>query len=66
MTEIPTAFVLSRQATVRHLHSALPTAPVVAEPAPRPAPTRRTRVALAAALQRASVVVAPAECHPAR
>ena len=66
MLEIPTAFVLSDQVMTRHLGSALPNAPVVAERPVRPAPARRTRLALAGALQRAAVAVAPAECSPAR
>lgn len=50
---------------MREARSALPDAPVVPERAPRPAPTRRTRIALANGLQRAARAVAPAECSPA-
>jgi hypothetical protein len=64
--EIPTALVLSDQAMTRHLGSALPGAPVIASPPARPAPARRTRLALAGVLQRAAVAVAPPECSPAR
>jgi hypothetical protein len=39
---------------------------VVADRAPRPASTRRTRIAVAGVLQRAADAVAPAECSPAR
>ena len=67
MTEIPTAFVLSNQAMMREVHSARPNAPVVPERTRRPArTTRRTRIAVANVLQRASDAVAPAECSPAR
>jgi hypothetical protein len=38
----------------------------VPDRAPRPAPTRRTRIAVASVLQRAADAVAPAEYSPAR
>jgi hypothetical protein len=50
---------------MREARSALPDAPVVPDRAPRPAPTRRTRIALANGLQRAASAVAPAEYSPA-
>jgi hypothetical protein len=62
MDNFVTAALLSRTA-LREVTSAQPHAPVV----PHVAPTRRTpraRIALAAALQRASRAVAPAECSP--
>ena len=65
MIESPLAVLLSKELT-RGARSALPHAPVVPDRAPRPAPTRRTRIALANGLQRAAAVVAPAECSPAR
>ena len=65
MFSTPVVFSWSEEFT-RELRSALPDAPVVADPAPRPASTRRTRIAVASVLQRAADAVAPAECSPAR
>lgn len=61
----PLAFVRTEE-LMREARSALPHAPVVPDRAPRPAPTRRTRIAVANVLQRAADAVAPAECSPAR
>ncbi len=64
MDNFVTAALLS-QAASGELTSARPHAPVV----PHAAPTRRTprvRIALAAALERASRAVAPVECSPVR
>jgi hypothetical protein len=65
MINLPLAFYLSEGATSLEVHSARPHAPVVlgVNRVPR---TRRSRRALAGALQRASAAVAPAECAPAR
>jgi len=60
----PLAFVGAEE-LMREARSALPNAPVVPDLAPRPAPTRRTRVAVASVLQRAANAVAPAEHSPA-
>ena len=65
MFSTPVVFSWSEEFT-REVRSALPDAPVVADRAPRPAPTRRTRIAAANVLQRAADAVAPAECSPAR
>ena len=59
----PLAFVRTDE-LMREARSALPNAPVVPD-APRPASTRRTRIAVANVLQRAADAVAPAECSPA-
>jgi hypothetical protein len=64
MFDSPLAF-LRPEALMQGARSALPNAPVVPD-APRPAPTRRTRIAVANVLQRAAQAVAPAECSPAR
>ena len=61
----PLAFIRPDQ-LMHEAHSALPHAPMVPDRAPRPAPTRRTRIAAASVLQRAADAVAPAECSPAR
>jgi hypothetical protein len=61
----PLVFSWSDEFT-RQVRSALPHAPVVPEPSPRPASTRRTRIAVANLLQRAAEAVTPAECSPAR
>jgi len=60
----PLVFSWSEEFT-REVRSALPDAPVVPDRASRPAPTRRTRIALANGLQRAADTVAPAEYSPA-
>jgi len=65
MIESPLAVLLSKELT-SEARSALPHAPVVTDRARRPAPSRRTRIALANGLQRAAAAVAPAECSPAR
>jgi hypothetical protein len=65
MIQFPLALLMSEQLT-SEARSSLPHAPVVPDRATRPAPTRRTRIALANGLQRAAVAVAPAECSPAR
>jgi len=65
MFDSPLAFVRPEE-LMRGARSALPHAPVVPDRAPRPAPTRRTRAAVANMLQRAADAVAPAECSPAR
>ena len=64
MIESPLAVLLSQELT-REAKSALPHAPVVPDRVARPAPTRRTRIALANGLQRAASAVAPAEYSPA-
>jgi hypothetical protein len=61
----PFAFVGAEE-LMQEARSALPHAPVVPDLAPRPAPTRRTRIAVASVLQRAADAVAPAEYSPAR
>jgi len=64
MDNFITAALLSQTASLE-VTSAQPSAPVV----PHVAPTRRTprtRIALAAALERASRAVAPAACNPVR
>ena len=64
MDNFITAALLSHTASLE-VTSGLPNAPVV----PHVAPTRRTpraRIALAAALERASRAVAPAACSPVR
>jgi hypothetical protein len=65
MIQFPLALLLSDELT-SEAKSALPHAPVVPERSSRPAPTRRTRIALANGLQRAAFAVAPAEYSPAR
>jgi hypothetical protein len=65
MFSTPLVFSWSEEFT-RELRSALPDAPVVPGPAPRPAATRRTRIAAANVLQRAADAIAPAEYSPAR
>jgi hypothetical protein len=64
MDNFVTAALLSRTAS-REVTSARPHAPVVPYVATTPR-TPRVRVALAAALERASRAVAPAECSPVR
>jgi hypothetical protein len=65
MTNLPLAFFLSEGATSLELNSARPHAPVVPGRTRVPR-TRRSRLALAGALERAATAVAPAECAPAR
>jgi hypothetical protein len=65
MFDSPLAF-LRPDELMHEARSALPDAPVVPDRAPRPAPARRTRIAVANVLQRAADAVAPAECSPAR
>jgi hypothetical protein len=69
------AMIVSRRATVRIAHSALPNAPVVPDRAPRTASLAvRPRTALARGLERLATVVAPrtpaspgqVSCTPAR
>ena len=62
MFTTPLVFSWSEEFT-REVRSALPDAPVVPDQAP--APTRRTRIAVANVLQRAADAVAPAEYSPA-
>ena len=65
MIDSPLALIRPEE-LMREARSALPQAPVVPDHAPRPAPTRRTRIAVANVLQRAADTVAPTECSPAR
>ena len=65
MTNLPLAFILSDGATSLEVNSARPDAPVVLERVRVPR-TRRSRMALAALLERAAATVAPAEWSPAR
>ena len=65
MTNLPLAFILSEGATSLEVNSARPNAPVVPEQ-PRIPHTRRSRLALAGALERAAALVAPADYAPAR
>jgi hypothetical protein len=63
MTNLPLAMILSQGTTALEVNSARPGAPVVPEPVAR---TRRTRVALADLLERATATIAPSEWSPAR
>lgn len=67
MTISPVALITVHRAAQATITSALPHAPVVAEPQPRAARPRLvgTRGVLAAALRRAADRVAPPVCSPA-
>ena len=65
MTNLPLAFILSEGTTSLEVNSARPHAPVVQD-RPHVARTRRSRLALAGALERAAAHVAPADYAPAR
>lgn len=68
MISLPFAMTISQDAVRRQVLSARPDAPVVpdAERAPRRPRVRRTRAAIAAALDRTARAIAPPECSPVR
>lgn len=65
MFNLPLAYILSEGAASLEVNSARPNAPVVLDQ-PRVAPARRSRLALAGALERAAAHVAPGDYAPAR
>jgi hypothetical protein len=67
LNHLPLAMITAQRAMQTHLHSALPDAPVVVDPAPAVARPRtyRTRAALSTRLARVADLVAPPSHRPA-